>query len=112
MQHHQHPSAAATDASGWVESIGSLNDEHPATALLLGTPPAAASVQNGASKPGSSTSNSAADHTGVAAVPAAAPAGSDLLAADNDVQLSPEQEFEASLEHGLGVMMAEVGMQY
>lgn len=112
LHHTQHSSAAANDASGWVESIGSLNDEHPATALLLGSPPTGAPIQNGtASKAGSSSGvdgmTAVADGAADISNGLAATAETDAVLGD-EVKLSPEQEFEASLEHGLGVMMAEV----
>lgn len=95
LHHHQHPSAVAGDASGWVESIGALGDEHAATSLLLGSPPCS---------------------TGLAANGSAAvrgpegPVGANGLTEDEAAQLSPEQEFEACLEHALACMIAEVGM--
>lgn len=106
LHHSQHPSAAASDASGWVESIGSLDDTHPATALLLGASQAAtASHTNLASIPTSSNGIQAAEPMAVMTL-TGVPSGCQL-ASDGD-KLSTQQEFEASLEHGLGVMMAEV----
>lgn len=99
LHHQQHPSAVASDASGWVESIGALSDEHAATSLLLGSPPAA----NGSMR-------AAASAVAAAAAAADSPAGA---AGDTDeaaaASLSPEQEFEACLEHAVTCMMAEVG---
>lgn len=105
LHHTQHPSAAASDALGWVESIGSLDDTHPATALLLGAQAPPLAQFNPASNAGSS--NSA--HADVKALNASSEQlGGSHMVPDAE-KLSPDQEFEASLEHGLGVMMAEVG---
>jgi hypothetical protein len=99
LHHHQHPSAVAGDASGWVESIGALSDEHAATSLLLGSPPAA----NGNMR--------AAANSAAAAAATDSPVGEGDLPAAAGVALSPEQEFEACLEHALTCMMAEVSPQ-
>lgn len=101
MHHALHPSAAASDASGWVESISALNDEHPATALLLGsTPPGAsgASTGAGAAPGGSAGAAAAAALRGAAAEPAGA----------QQQPQSPEEEFESCLEHALMLATTEV----
>lgn len=105
LHHHLSPSAVAGDASGWVESIGALNDEHAATALLLGSPPAAANSSGSAAGKASGAARAAAiadghaakDTEGGSAASGAAPAA-----------LRPEQEFGACLEHALACTMAEV----
>lgn len=101
LHHQQHPSAVASDASGWVESIGALSDEHAATSLLLGSPPAA----NG-SMPAAASAVAAA--AAAADSPAGAAGDTDEAAAAAAASLSPEQEFEACLEHAVTCMMAEV----
>lgn len=137
LHHNPHPSTAASDAAGWVECISALNDQHPATALLLGSPPlagqsAGAATANGA-RPGSSSGGDAgaggADKSpharapaGVAAMmagganssseggkgmsPAASPAGA--VMASGGSKLTPQQEFDASLDHAVDVMLTEV----
>lgn len=109
LHHHQHLSAAAADAAGWVESISALNDEHPATALLLGSPPA-----NGTSS-GLHRASSAGGVEGSPRTPAAAsPSGvlEGVLSPGGvgvgGVKLSPEQEFDAALDHAVDVMLTEV----
>ncbi|WIA29284.1 hypothetical protein OEZ86_011789 [Tetradesmus obliquus] len=101
LHHQQHPSAVASDASGWVESIGALSDEHAATSLLLGSPPAA----NGSMRAAASAVAAAA---AAADSPAGAAGDTDEAAAAAAASLSPEQEFEACLEHAVTCMMAEV----
>lgn len=101
LHHQQHPSAVASDASGWVESIGALSDEHAATSLLLGSPPAA----NGSMCAAASAVAAAA---AAADSPAGAAGDTDEAAAAAAASLSPEQEFEACLEHAVTCMMAEV----
>ncbi|KAF6266501.1 hypothetical protein COO60DRAFT_1632621 [Scenedesmus sp. NREL 46B-D3] len=100
LHHQQHPSAAAGDASGWVESIGALSDEHAATSLLLGSPPAANGSMRGAANSAAAAAAAARDS------PAGAEAHCEQAAAAAGA--SPEQEFEACLEHAVTCMMAEV----
>lgn len=104
LHHHLSPSAVAGDASGWVESIGALSDEHAATALLLGSPPAASNSSRSAAGKASGTvaavaadGHAVTDTKGGSAAPGAAPA-----------VLRPEQDFGACLEHALACTMAEV----
>eukprot|EP00775_Hariotina_reticulata_P007899 gene7899-8095_t len=100
------PQHAGADASGWVESISSLSEEHPATALLLGSPRSAAANHSNAAaaKSGSSGAMLAED----ACAERADAAGSGDGQAQVGRKVSSEQEFEACLEHALGVMLAEV----
>jgi hypothetical protein len=117
LHHQQHPSSAATDAAGWVESISALSDEHPATALLLGSPPAGARDNNAGSSSNTANSMRRASSGGGDASPASpagvtepelAPAGDTAAAAGSGTKLSPEQEFDASLDHAVDVMLTEV----
>jgi hypothetical protein len=90
-----------------VESISALNDEHPATALLLGSPPA-----NGTSS-GLRGASSAGGVEGSPRTPAAAsPSGvlEGVLApgGGGGGKLSPEHEFDAALDHAVDVMLTEV----
>jgi hypothetical protein len=84
-----------------VESIGALSDEHAATSLLLGSPPAA----NGSMR---AAANSAAAAAAAAAADSAAGAAGDAEEAAAAASLTPEQEFDACLEHAITCMMAEV----
>lgn len=104
LHHHQHPSAAATDAAGWVESISALNDEHPATALLLGSPPAAGT----SSMRRTSSGAGATEGSPAAASPAGGSEGVLSPAGSAGVKLSPAQEFDAALDHAVDVMLTEV----
>jgi hypothetical protein len=125
LHHQQHPSSAAHDAAGWVESISALSDEHPATALLLGSPPAARPVPapHTTLRPGSSSSGGdpgAQQGASPLSPAAAAPAGVDgegpapacgtaaAAAAAAGPKLSPQEEFDACLEHAVDVMLTEV----
>eukprot|EP00879_Flechtneria_rotunda_P004973 GHRR01005249.1.p1 GENE.GHRR01005249.1~~GHRR01005249.1.p1 ORF type:complete len:692 (+),score=252.35 GHRR01005249.1:378-2453(+) len=114
LHHNLHHTAAAADASGWVESISEMTEEDPATALLVGSPPAntsTSSMKHAAAVKAAATGSSAGladSHSG--------PAGSAVTGKANGLggvsvegtKLTPDQEFNACLEHALGVMMAEV----
>ena len=112
LHHQQHPSAAAADAGGWVESISALSDEHPATALLLGSP--TATSPSTLSTP---RSNGRRSSEGAAAAAAAgvcegrlSPEGSGGVGGGLNGRLSPLEEFDAALDHALDVMVTEVGL--
>lgn len=102
-----------------MESISALSDEHPATALLLGSPPAGARDNNAGSSSNTANSMRRASSGGGDASPASpagvtgpelAPAGDTAAAAaaGSGAKLSPEQEFDASLDHAVDVMLTEV----
>ncbi len=84
LKHQRGYATTAIDASGWVEGITALTEEAPATKLLAEQE---AAIANGAS----AHLRERSAEGGLA------------------VELTPEQEFEASLEHALGLMEAEVG---
>lgn len=103
-----------------------MSDEHPATALLLGSPPAAARGDNASSSSSSANNNmrrassSASGSGGSGASPASPtgvveavlpPAGDTGAAAGSGAKLSPQQEFDASLDHAVDVMLTEVRPQ-
>jgi hypothetical protein len=100
------PQHAGADPSGWVESISSLSEEHPATALLLGSPRSQAADSSKAAaaavKSGSSAAVPSDDTYPERAV------GSSAGLSPVGVKMSVEAEFEACLEHALGVLLAEV----
>lgn len=92
-----------------MESISALSDEHPATALLLGSPSGRNST--GGARRTSSGAGSMELPAGTAASPAGvsdgvlSPAGSGGV---GGAKLSPQQDFDASLDHAMDVMLTEV----
>lgn len=102
-----------------------MSDEHPATALLLGSPPAAARGDNASSSSANNNmcraSSGAGGSGGGDASPASPtgvvqgvlpPAGDTGAAAGSGPKLSPQQEFDASLDHAVDVMLTEVSPQH
>lgn len=89
-----------------MESISALSDEHPATALLLGSPSGCNST-GGARRTSSGAGSMELPIGSPAGVSdgALSPAGSGSV---GGAKLSPQQEFAASLDHAMDVMLTEV----
>lgn len=121
-------SSAVQDASGWVEGITALNEEHPATALMHTDPvtglpspqipPTKTGVNGGVNgSQGPQTSSGSASETAPAHGningKGAGGNGGTFIVNEGAVAgvvnaLTPEEEFDACLDHALGVMAVEV----